>query len=113
MSKWLVFPGTLVFGLLAWSGVASAQDRCPFSVSGAIAAGDPTQTGRLKNGQPSTCQAPKTVPDLAGPAADHRFDSYTLKNRSTAAACVTITLTPDAAGAALSAAAYLNAFDPA
>ena len=113
MTKWLCFLVTLVVGLVAWTGIASAQERCPFAINGAIEAGDATQTGRLKNGQASTCQAPKTVPDLQAPIVSRRFDSYTLKNRSTAAACVTISLTPDALGAALSAAAYVTAFDPA
>lgn len=113
MSKWLLFLGTVVFGLLSWSGAASAQERCPFAINGTIETGDPTQSGRLKNGQASSCQAPKAVPDLQAPVQARRFDSYTLKNRSTAAACVTISLTPNAAGAALSAAAYVTAFDPA
>lgn len=113
MSKWLLFLGTVVFGLLAWSGVASAQERCPFAINGTVQAGDATQNGRLKNGQASTCATPKAVPDLQASVQERRFDSYTLQNRSTAQACVTISLTPDAAGAALSAAAYVNAFDPA
>src|SRR4051812_22602942 len=102
MSKWLLFLGTILFGLVTWSGVASAQECCPFSVSGTIADGDGTQNGRLKNGATSTCAAPKTVPDLQVPVQERRFDQYALRNRTGAAACVTITLKPSATGAALS-----------
>lgn len=110
MGKWLVFIGTVVFGLVGWSGIASAQERCPFTISGEIAAGDQVQSGRLKNGVASSCAAPKAVPDLQAPVQPRRFDAYTLRNRSTASSCVTVTLTPK--GSPLSSATYLETFDP-
>lgn len=112
MGKWLVFVATVVFGVVGLQGLAWAQERCPFTVSGEIGAGDQQQAGRLKNGAASTCTNPKTVPDMQAPVQARRFDAYTLKNRSKAAACVTITLTPTSA-TALSSATYLETFDKA
>lgn len=111
MGKWLFAFGAIVFGVFGVEATAAAQERCPFAVSGEIGAGDPTQAGRLKNGAASTCAAPKAVPDLQPPLQARRFDAYTFRNRSTAAACVGITVTPTG-GAAVSSAAYLDAFDP-
>ncbi len=111
MGKWLVVLGTIFLGLVVWSAPAFAQERCPYTVSGEITAGDPVQAGRLKNSAPSTCAAPKTVPDLQAPVQPARFDSYMLKNRSATAVCVTVTVTPTGSSP-LRSGAYLESFDP-
>src|SRR5436190_24375251 len=110
MIRWLVSVVAFVAVLLAWSGVARAQSRCPFTMTGTIEAGDATQDGRVKNGATGTCAAPKVVPVVSQPQTNHRFDKYTLKNRNAAAQCVTLALTGTTGP--VESAAYAPAFVP-
>jgi MYXO-CTERM domain-containing protein len=97
--------------VVVWSGRAEAQERCPFAANGVIDNTDATQTGRFQNGPPSTCGFQKTVPSLLQNKSTFHFDAYTLRNRTGASACVTITATPSAGS--VHSAAYLGSFDPA
>ena len=57
------------------------------------------------------CGTTKATPGLQAPAAaTHGFDQYALQNRSTAPACVTVSVT--ATAGSVQSATYLNAFDP-
>lgn len=110
MNRWLLAFVAVLASMVLWPTRAHAQARCPYAVSGTVGVGDPMQTARLRNGQPSTCQAPKAVPALVQTTASFRYESHTLRNRSRAAQCVTVSMTASLGGA--HSAAYLGAFDP-
>ena len=90
---------------------AGAQQRCPSSASSTLTAASPNQTGRLKNGTASACGLSKVVPAIQNPATTFHYATAAFQNRSTAAACVTITLTVTAGSA--QSAVYSGAFNPA
>ncbi len=73
-----------------------------------------TQTARLtRTDPPSSCGVAKAFPGTTG-SGSRRFDSYTLTNFNSEAACATVTLTIDKTGTDyLQAVAYLGSFNPA
>lgn len=78
--------------------------------TGSIAAGDTTQANRLtRDGNPSSCAAPKTFPGTTA-VATIRYDTYSFTNTSGTAACIKVSV---AADFAVHSAAYLNSYDPA
>jgi hypothetical protein len=108
-------------------------------IEGATTATDPTHKGHLRAagpGQASTCAAAAVAPPVQDPALDYHYRSYTFRNWTNAAACMTFDIVyracdfthgecapppnPDAScaeggcgGVGLhEAAAYLGAFDP-
>jgi hypothetical protein len=90
---------------------------CPTqTVSGALAAGDPTQTGRMgRDAVANSCAFPKACPGaIAGDTAQHRYDLYTFTNGPTAV-CATITTTTNCTVAPnqIITVAYLGSFNPA
>jgi hypothetical protein len=90
---------------------------CPTqTVSGALAAGDTTQTGRMgRDGVANSCAFPKACPGaIAGDTAQHRYDLYTFTNGPTAT-CATITTTTNCTVAPnqIITVAYLGSFNPA
>jgi hypothetical protein len=102
--------GSSVFNFSLPSCVCTTQ-----TVSGALAAGDTTQTGRMgRDAVVSGCGG-KTCPGaIAGDTAQHAYDLYTFTNGPTAA-CVTITTTatcPNATNPIITV-AYLGSFNPA
>jgi len=81
------------------------------TLTGSIAAGDTTQTGRLvRNGIASTCAAPKTNPGLQDSTV-RRYDAYTFTNGPTAT-CVTVNVT-SGCGTNLYYVAYSGSYNPA
>lgn len=105
---------------VAYSG-APAEDlafvmpscACPgTTVTGSLASGDPTQTGRLtRNGVPSRCTAAKSCPGLFSASGARYYDTYTYTNTSASPRCVTAELSSDC-GTNLFAVAYLGSFNP-
>jgi hypothetical protein len=90
---------------------------CPTqTVSGSLAAGDPTQTGRMgRDAVANSCALAKACPGaIAGDTAQHRYDLYTFTNGPTAV-CATITTTTNCTVAPnqIITAAYLGSFNPA
>jgi hypothetical protein len=88
----------------------------PATVSGALAAGDLTQTGRMgRNAVASSCALVKACPGaLAGDANQHRYDLYSFVNGPTpACATITTTATCSAATNPIITVAYLGSFNPA
>jgi hypothetical protein len=88
----------------------------PTTVSGALAAGDLQQTGRMgRDAVASACGTAKTCPGaIAGDTALHFYDLHTFTNGPTAA-CVTVTTTatcPSATNPIITV-AYLGSFVPA
>jgi Carboxypeptidase regulatory-like domain/HYR domain len=89
---------------------------CPTqTVTGSLAAGDLTQTGRMgRNAVATSCAIGKACPGaIAGDTLQHRYDLYSFTNGPTPA-CVTITTTTSCAAAAnqIITAAYLGSFNP-
>jgi Carboxypeptidase regulatory-like domain len=83
------------------------------NLSGSIAAGDTTMTGRIvRNGVASTCAAPKAYPGTQDAAAGRRYDSYSFTNTSNGTACVTVNVT-SGCGTNIFYVAYLGSFNPA
>ena len=86
--------------------------RPAITVSGAITAGDPTQTNRLnRGGIASECGAPNACSTIAG---TYHYRSHTFVNTTGAQACITTTLTTSCPLATnpIFVGAYLNSFDP-
>jgi hypothetical protein len=82
------------------------------NVSGSIAAGDASQTGRLnRNGVASSCAVPKATQPLFD-TNPRRYDSYTFTNSGSVPACVTVNVT-SGCGTNLFYATYLGSFNPA
>ncbi len=86
------------------------------TVSGSLAAGDTTQTGRMgRDAVANSCGIAKTCPGaIAGDTAQHAYDLYTFTNGPTAA-CVTITTTTSCGVVnpnQIITAAYLGSFSP-
>ncbi|HJQ26094.1 MAG TPA: HYR domain-containing protein [Blastocatellia bacterium] len=92
--------------------------QCPTqTVSGSLAAGDTTQTGRMgRDAITPNCVISKACPGaIAGDTAQHAYDLYTFTN-GPAAACVTITTTTSCGTATANqiiTVAYLGSFNPA
>jgi len=114
-SAWLV-PLLVTLFAVMWPGKARAQLRCEPTTgtdrTGTVqgtTTGD--QTGRLQNGLTSTCDAPKTPPNVLSATHTFKYDSYTFKNRTLAEQCITATLTTT--GGTAQSVAYLGSFDPA
>ncbi len=89
---------------------------CPTqTVSGALAAGDTTQTGRMgRNAVANSCAFPKACPGaIAGDTAQHAYDLYTFTNGPTAT-CATITTTTNCTVSPnqIITVAYLGSFNP-
>jgi hypothetical protein len=90
---------------------------CPTqTVSGALAAGDTTQTGRMgRDAVINSCAFPKACPGaIAGDTAQHRYDLYSFTNGPTAT-CATITTTTSCTVSPnqIITVAYLGSFNPA
>jgi hypothetical protein len=82
------------------------------NISGSIAAGDPTQTGRLfRDGVATVCGTPKATPTVVD-AVLRRYDTYTFTNTSNGTACVTASIT-SGCGTNIFYATYLGSFNPA
>src|SRR5439155_6175640 len=78
---------------------------------GSIAAGDPTQSGRVtRNGIVSTCLTAKSFPGYSN-NSPWRYDAYTFTNNNPYTACMTVNVTNSCSNNILST-AYLNSFDP-
>jgi hypothetical protein len=77
-------------------------------------ASDPTQADRLgRDGQPSSC-AGKGCPGGGFPGTK-RYQTYTFRNKSVAAACFTVTINAalsNTPGTDIESAAYLGSYDP-
>jgi len=75
-------------------------------------ASDPTQADRLgRDGQPSSCSG-KGCPGGGFPGTK-RYQTYTFRNDSVAAACFTVTINAALGGAGdIESAAYLGSYDP-
>ncbi len=75
-------------------------------------ANDPTQADRLgRDGQPSSC-AGKGCPGGGFPGTK-RYQTFTFRNNSVAAACFTVTINAQLGGAGdIESAAYLSSYDP-
>ena len=119
MLRWLVAM-IMGFGLWLVAGTAGAQSAppltCPQTISGQIdSPGDLKQKDRINQGvAATTCAGAVPAPGII--AGSFGYDKYTFRNRVGADACVAITLkaTGDVnSGRGLSAAAYVDAFDPA
>ncbi|MCU1263813.1 MAG: hypothetical protein JWM21_131 [Acidobacteria bacterium] len=84
------------------------------TVNGVLAAGDPTQTGRMgRDAVTASCGVTKVCPGaIAGDTAQHAYDLYTFTNGPTAA-CVTITTTATCSSATnpIITVAYLTSFN--
>ena len=111
----------LLLAFLLFSNVSvAAQLECnnlgaPIATTGAIAATDPTQTGRLFRTitNTTTCLLRRTA-TTSGTAALN-FDQYTFTNDTGAPACVFVDLDATGCGVAtnqISMAAYLGSFTP-
>ncbi len=87
--------------------------ECPgVSVTGSLAPGDPTQTGRItRDGTPGTCTAPKACPGVFTAVGARAYDAYTYTNLSGSSACVTAELSAGC-GSNMFAVAYLGSFNP-
>lgn len=85
----------------------------PFSVTGTLAAGDTTQTGRLtRSFVPSTCAAPKVCPGTNTTVGARFFDSYTFTNSGSVTACITVSLADTTMSANAYCVAYAGSFSP-
>ncbi|HLX59997.1 MAG TPA: S8 family serine peptidase [Planctomycetota bacterium] len=86
----------------------------PFTVTGSLAAGDTTQTGRLNRNLPaSTCSASKSCPGTFATTGARFFDAYTFTNSGSASACITVTLADTTQSDNAFCVAYLTSFNPA
>ena len=85
----------------------------PFSTAtGAIGAGDPTQSPRLfRDATPDTCAATKTLTTTE--AGNFRYDLYTVDNITNGPLCVSVGLDGTACLSAIFSGAYIPSFDPA
>src|ERR1051326_134774 len=82
------------------------------NISGSIAAGDTTMTGRIvRSGTASSCAAPKAYPGTQDVLPNRRYDAYTFTNTGTAPTCVTVSLT-SACSTNIFDVAYLGSFNP-
>src|SRR4051812_34832527 len=109
----------------ATDGVAtSTGDSMPvlvgiqFDAAGAqaVSASDPTQTGRLNRGFPSSCTGPpKSVPSLGDAAHTRFYDVFHRTNASDGTVCtmVSIEYPQNCSAERPFSAAYLPSFDPA
>ncbi|MFY9574681.1 MAG: DUF4394 domain-containing protein [Blastocatellia bacterium] len=81
---------------------------------GSLETGDTTQTGRLlRDNLASLCgSSGKACPGLEAPTGSRFYDSYTVTNTNTVAACLTASLTVNCSGAA-SLVVYTPTFNPA
>ncbi len=81
--------------------------------NGTIAAGDPTQTGRLsRNAVPSTCAVPKSCPGYTTATGARAYDAYSITNPDAAnPVCVTVGLITTCTTNAF-VLAYSGAFNP-
>ena len=113
----IVFNMTVTFtGGMSTFSFSLPTCACPTqTVSGALAAGDPTQTGRMgRDAVANSCTFPKTCPGaIAGDTAQHRYDLYNFTNGPTAV-CATITTTTNCTVAPnqIITVAYLGSFSP-
>jgi len=87
----------------------------PTTITGSLAAGDPTQTGRMGRIAPtSACGSSKTCPGaFAGDTNQHQYDLHTFTNGPTPT-CVTITTTANCSSTTnpIITVAYLGSFNP-
>ncbi len=108
---------TLLALLLFPNQIVVAQYVCqingaPILQTGAIAAGDPTQTGRVfRDGIPSSCTG--GAPTQAPVAGSYRYDSYTYTNPTGAEACVTVEYNMTACGGNTTQVNAYSTFNPA
>jgi PKD domain-containing protein len=87
----------------------------PIVQTGALTAGDPTQTLRLfRDGVAPSCGTTKSCPGLSGAGSPH-YDTYTYVNTAATSRCVTVDVTPNCsqAGSGVVTAAYLGSYNPA
>jgi len=89
----------------------------PTTVTGSLAPGDTTQTGRMgRNAVASNCCITKACPGaIAGDTAQHAYDLYTFTNAAPITVCATITTTTTCVNNPnqIITVAYLNSFNPA
>jgi subtilisin-like proprotein convertase family protein len=92
---------------------ATSAPSCMTLNAGALAAGDPTQTGRLvRNGVFSVCSALKPSPGLNDSVLGRRFDQYTITNQNTTTQCVTASVSNGCGANAIYLAAYSGSYVP-
>lgn len=105
--------GTIAGGWCVDVTTAPAVAVCPSALfTGAIASGDPTQTGRLvRDGVSSLCTAAKPYPGTNDTTPGRRFDSYTIVNQNTVPQCITASLT-SGCGGNLFLVAYSDSYVP-
>ena len=107
---------TLVLAALALMAVGvPAALAATFTYSGAISAGDSTQTGRLNqtgNTTGTTCASPKSNPGAADTTARH-FDLYRFRNTGGTSTCVVVTADARGCSQALNSAMYAPGFNAA
>jgi hypothetical protein len=83
------------------------------NISGSIAAGDTTMTGRIvRNGVASSCSIAKVYPGTQDLLANRRYDAHTFTNSGNATACVTVNVT-SSCGTNIFYAVYSGSFNPA
>jgi GEVED domain len=93
------------------SSITSRPDAICATFTGALAAGDPTMTGRLnRNGVQGVCPGPK--PFAGTLAANTFFDTYTWVNTSGLAQCATFSLSTTDATTNIEFGVYNGSFDP-
>jgi hypothetical protein len=112
-ARFLLIALSFMLSTIFLNAPAAHAQSCPvnFNTTGSIAAGDPTQTGRVtRDGVPSDCNG-KAYPGPNDLNAGRRYDAYTFTNTNATAACINVTFTGTIAG--LESVAYLNSYNPA
>ncbi len=105
--------GTISGGWCVNITTATSAATCMTLNAGAIAAGDPTQTGRLvRNGVFSVCSTFKPSPGLNDSVLGRRFDQYTITNQNTTTQCVSASVSNGCGANAIYLAAYTGSYVP-
>jgi hypothetical protein len=79
-----------------------------------LTAVDPTQTGRpSRNGESSTCAAPRAAPAITKATTVFRYDAFTFTNTGSTPSCVTAWTVAARGCGTTESVAYLDSFDPA
>lgn len=105
--------GTISGGWCVNITTAASAASCMTLNAGAIAAGDPTQTGRLvRNAVFSVCSTLKPSPGLNDSVLGRRFDQYTITNQNTTTQCVSASVSNGCGANAIYLAAYTGSYVP-